>query len=286
MSSNYSSYTLILNSTNIQPNSGNSSFTFPFTNGNFFVPDDSEICVTNVNIPYSNFNFNQQYNNQSFYFTWTVGSTLNQYLVTIPNSFQTIDSFNNFMELFCVNNGLYLINNQGQNVYYFNFSTNDNLYSVQSLFLLVPTSLPSGWSQPSNFAGYPSVSNTPGIVITNNNFGNFLGLNPNSYGNSTSNVSQLSNKTVVATQVNNIIIRCSLVTNPIQNPSDVIDSFPINTTFASAITYKPQIAKYVKLKSGSFNQINFILVDDNFNNIIFNDPNVLITFNIKCPIRK
>ena len=286
MSSNYSSYTLILNSNNINPNSNNSSLTFNFTNGNFYVPDDSEICLTNANIPYSNFNFNTQYNNQTFKFTWTVGSTVNQYQVNIPNSFQTIESFNNFMELFCVTNGLYLINNLGQNVFYFNFSNNDNLYKVQSLFLLVPTSLPSGYSQPSNFAGYPSVSTTPGIIISNNNFGSFLGLLPGTYGNSTSNVSQLSNTLVVATQVNNVIVRCSLVNNPIQNPNDVIDSFPINTTFASAIQYKPQIAKYVKLKSGSFNQISFILADDNFNNMQFNDPNLLITFNIKCPIRK
>ncbi len=38
----------------------------------------------------------------------------------------------------------------------------------------MPTSLPSGFTAPSNWVGVPSVSRTPTLEILNNNFGAFL----------------------------------------------------------------------------------------------------------------
>ena len=69
--------------------------------------------------------------------------------------FYTIDYFNSYMQQYAIINGLYLINNNGDNVYYTPaFYLNTVSYAVQMLLYTVPRSLPSGWTQPSNWVFY------------------------------------------------------------------------------------------------------------------------------------
>jgi hypothetical protein len=58
-------------------------------------------------------------------------------------------------------NGLYLVNGSGQNVYFFSIQYNSYQYGNQIKTTLVPSSLPSGFTAPSNWVGFPSVSRTP-----------------------------------------------------------------------------------------------------------------------------
>jgi hypothetical protein len=58
----------------------------------------------------------------------------------------------------------------------------------------VPSSLSSGFTAPSNWVGFPSVSRTPTLEILNNNFGAFLGFTTGLYPalNTTSDYSVIS----------------------------------------------------------------------------------------------
>jgi hypothetical protein len=60
-------------------------------------------------------------------------------------------------------------------------------------------------------------------------------------------------------------------------PSDVLDGFPINTTFGSNITYAPSFEKFVRVRDGTYSSILFTICDQNFNAIQAKDPNVAIT---------
>jgi hypothetical protein len=93
--------------------------------------------------------------------------------------------------------------------------------------------------------------------------------------------SSLSNITPNATTVNGIVLRCNLVDNNIAMPSDIIDSFNINATFGSNITYAPNFPKWVRLKDGSYNSMIVTMVDQNLNAIYAQDPNILISLMIK-----
>ena len=81
-----------------------------------------------------------------------------------------------------------------QNVYYYsfhhsNFQYNTYQYGNQILAYDVPTSLPTDYSYSSGYTsatifggnGFPTVSRTPYITITNNNFGTFLGFTAGNY---------------------------------------------------------------------------------------------------------
>ena len=259
-------------------------------NGGFRIDDDMEAMVSSAQIPYSIFNITAAYNNNSFVLNFPTGSTstsYTQFTIILPDGFYTMSDFNNYIDQFCITNGLYLINSSGQNVYYINFSTNQNYYAVQLLLYTVPTSLPVGYTAPSNWIGYSTYSSARTLYITiYNNLSNYLGLTQGAYPVTLpqlSNYSLLSNKTPpIATNVNSIIIHSSLVNNSVVSPSNMLDAFQItNTTFGFNINYTPAIEKYVKLTKGVFNSMTLYLTDQNNTPITLNDPNILITLLFK-----
>jgi len=163
------SFTLVLNSQNVI-GTGNNTYKYDFIKGNFTIPEDSEVMVANVQLPYSFYNITSAYNNNQFKLYWPTDSSTNTtFTITIPDGFYTTTSLNYFLQQYCITNGLYLVNGSGQNVYFFSIQYNSYQYGNQILSLLVPTSLPSGYSVPSGFTSAPKFNLTgdgTGAIIT------------------------------------------------------------------------------------------------------------------------
>ncbi len=68
---------------------------------------------------------------------------------------------------------LYRVNRSGQNVHYVSIQYNSHQYGNQTITDPMRSSLPSGFTAPSNWVEFPSVSRTPSLEILNNNFGVF-----------------------------------------------------------------------------------------------------------------
>ena len=282
------SFTLVINSSNVTNTNTNSIYTYNFIGGGFKVEEGMECMISSAQIPYSIFNITAAYNNNLIDIGFPTGASgYTTFNLTIPDGFYTINDFNNYIQQYCITNGLYLINSSGQNVYYLNFSVNQNYYAVQILLYLVPRSLPTGWTAPSNWIGfstYPS-DRTPHIHIYDN-MSVYLGFTAAQYPPTLpqlTNYSILSNKKPpLASYVNSLIIHCSLVNNPVISPSDILDAFQIsNTTFGANINYTPNIEKYVKLTRGTYNSMVLYITDQNNNPITMLDPNILITILFK-----
>ena len=179
------SFTLVLNSANAY-GSQNNTFKYDFIQGNFNIPPDSEVMVANAQIPYSFYNITSAYNNNAFTLYFPTGSTTyTTFNITIPDGFYTTTSLNYYLQQFCISNGLYLVNSTGQNVYYVSIQYNSYQYGNQILSFLVPTALPVGYTAPSNWIGYPTISRTPYITIattgTGSKLGTFLGFSGGDY---------------------------------------------------------------------------------------------------------
>lgn len=273
---------IVLNSSNVLPNSYNSIYDYKFINGSYTIKEGSTLSVRSIILPYSWFNINKSlYNNNSFSYTWVDGSV---YTVTLSDSFYLFSDINNALQLSLIANGLYLIDASGNNVYYMNLITDVNAYGAQILFYIVPTTLPAGYTQPSNiYAGFYSTPTaiTPYITISStNNFGAIIGFKSGNYPttNSATNVSFISNITPNASPVNSVIVRCNLIDNNVTMPSDILDSFTFqNTAFGSNGYYSPTYQAQVKLKTGTYSSLRITFVDQNFNQIQMNDSNALIT---------
>jgi hypothetical protein len=77
-------------------------------------------------------------------------------------------------------------------------------------------------------------------------------------------------------------MQCSLVSNRCTNPTDIVDSMPINgVSFGSNITYQPSFERYVSVSDGTFTDFIFSFRDQNLNDIYAKDPNVSITLIIR-----
>jgi hypothetical protein len=280
------SLTLIVNSNNVVNNGLNSDYNYQFINGGFQIPEGSQLCVSQVTIPYSWFNVNTSlYNNSQFQYTFPTASGQQTFTVNLPNGFYDASNLNTYLQQIFVQNGQYLVDQNGENVYYMSIADDVTYYAVQVICYTVPTSLPSGWTNPTNMA-FPPTPTTPQLVILSNNFGNLIGFLPGSYPTSpaSANVDFLSNTVVNASPVNSLVLRCNLIDNNVVMPSDILDGVPIvSVAFGSNINYQPTFARWIKLKAGKYAGFRLSFVDQNLNLVQARDPNILICLLIKFP---
>lgn len=281
------SYTLVLNSkNNISPN--NNIFQYRFLNG-FKISDNAEICISAAQVPYSWYNVSYFYQNTDFNIIFPRGAGLTTTLnISLPDGFYTVDDINSYIRQICIQNNFYLINSSGNYVYYIDLSYNISAYKIELLTFLVPTSLPSGWTDPgwgggTAGSGLPTVTRCTQFVVLNNNFKILIGFNPGTYPSVvTANYSKTSDTTPLGSNVNSIIMRCNLVSNAVTMPSDIVDSFAIsNASFGTNINYNASFEKWVRLSPGVFQNLTITLQDEQFNDIKMLDPNSVITINIR-----
>ena len=281
------SFTLVINSSNLSNQNTNGTYTYNFIGGGITIGEDFEAMLSSAQIPYSIFNITAAYNNNKFTLAFPTGAAAGTYTnfnVVIPDGFYTIPDLTAFMRQFAITNGLYLIDNNGAFVYYTpDFYVNQSAYSIQILLYTVPRSLPTGWTQPSNWIGYSTFTSdrTPHLHIPNN-ISDYLGLIPGQYPPTlprTTSYSVLSNKRPpIASYVNSIVVHCSLVNNPVVSPSDILDAFQIEgATFGQNINYQPSVEKFVKLTKGQYSSMIITLTDQNNNPINLLDFNILLT---------
>jgi hypothetical protein len=106
------------------------------------------------------------------------------------------------------------------------------------------------------------------------------GTFPSSPATASSDV--LSTLTPIGSNVNSILLQCSLVSNRCTTPSDILDSMSISgATFGANITYNPSFEKFVSISDGTFNDFTLTFRDQNLNEIYAKDPNVSITLIIR-----
>lgn len=176
----------------------------------------------------------------------------------------------------------------------------------------VPSVFGSGWAysngqngQPNWTGGYATSGNQycslsfPTTSSTTTTIGNLLGFSSAGLGTTfyppqatttalqvTSNGNSLSAQPPFppkGSTVNGVIVRCNLVSNNIAIYNDVLDSFPITSTYGSNINYLPISNNDVKLKAGKYSTLQITFNDDNFNTLNLLDPTVLISLIILFP---
>jgi hypothetical protein len=199
--------------------------------------------------------------------------------VTLPNGYYDATAINNYLQTQMIANGQYLANSAGQYVYYNTLIYDINYYAIQLMCYAVPTSLPSGYTNPANTT-FPTTTATPQLIISSsNNFGSLIGYNAGTYPSTvqTSNQSFTSNTTPDGTPINSLIMRCSLVDNNVVSPSDILDSVPITSVFGSNIVYQPPFPKWVKVKAGRYSLMTVEFVVQNLDPVVAKDPNLCVT---------
>lgn len=207
-------------------------------------------------------------------------------------------------------------------IYPLTLSSNQSLYTNSVTSITIPTTAliqnrfgstffsANGFNGQSTWSGgYPTSGNQCAYITfpttnkTTTTIGNFLGftssgINTTNYPSTISAITALS-QTVsgnslnvtpsfapVGSTVNSILVNCDLAFNLVAPNSSIIDSFPINSTFGSNISYLPISNNYCNLIAGKYSELKITLTDQNDNTINANDPNVLIVLLITIPEKK
>jgi len=293
-------FVLVLNAQNLIDDGTNSTYVYNFPNSVNLT--DKYIAVSTITMYYSWFNIDSKYNNNILTYTWTVAGVATTFTVNIPNGLYNIVDINAYCQWSMIQNGHYLINNNGDNVYYFDLLVNPNRYAIQINTYLVPTSLPVGWTQPGNFAGYPTQTFNPIITIpsnfnkiigytanfaTNNNVNNaYVAPSPsqsNNYvaKNGTGTLSYLSNTYPDVQPNSSIFLAISNINNPYSQPSSIIYSITPTVAIGEQVIERPPNFMWNKMINGTYNQLRVQFLGIDKQPITLRDPNITIILTIR-----
>ena len=291
-------FVLVLNQNNIVQDGQNNKLLFKFPNST--VLKDKYIAVSNISMYYSWFNITATYGNNTFTYTWTSGGVTSTYTILIPDGLYEINAINNYCQYTCINNGTYWINNSGDYIYPFELLLNVNRYGVQINTFLVPSSLPTGYSVPSNFAGWPTVPQNPVITIpakfniiigynegfvTNANLNNAYTPPTNSTNfeakDAVGTLSYLSNTSPQVQPNNNVLFALSNINNPYTQPSSIIYSLNPNVGVGEQIYETPPNFMWNKLIDGTYSELRLTFLGNDLNPLIIKDPNMTILLTIR-----
>lgn len=285
--------TICLTSQNLVADGQNNKLVYNFPNSVQF--KDNYISVSSVSIYYSWFNISSLLANNTFQYTWVALAVTTTYTVTIPDGMYEVSSLNSYLQSVMVNNGHYLVNSVGQNVYYLEFLVNPSRYAVQINTFQVPVLLPTGYTNPSGLV-FPSQTFNPRFICTAN-FGSLLGFptglstnanTANAYTPPTATILYISKNSLatlsyISTQSPNlqpnstVLVSCSGVSNPYSNPSTIIYSFTANVGVGQIINEKPPTFMFNKLIDGTYSQLRITLLgSSNLQPLQIQDPSINI----------
>jgi len=130
--------TIVLNQNNLVRDGNNNQFVYNFPNSLHF--PHHEIAVQSINMFYSWNNISVPLANTTFTFYYPTNSAgavssgvaqLTTIVINIPPGQYSIAQLNSLVQYYCIQNGLYLIDAGGNNVYYLELLINAPRYAIQ-----------------------------------------------------------------------------------------------------------------------------------------------------------
>lgn len=289
--------TIVLNSSNIVPNTGNSILRYNFPNGGIYLKDET-IAVQQIVIYNSVFNISSSLNNNSFSYVWVDGSVN---AVDMPSSgaYLSLAEINAYLQSVMIANKHYYTKS-GQNVYLLEIVVNQSQYRYQINAFATSASIAAAnsWTQAAGATWVnPTNSIVPMIVIPSTNIQQLLGFSAGSYPNTvisgappaqTQTPVVASPYSVLGSSSPQIIPQptylglCSLVNNRLAIPNQsIIAITPTSVEFGALFSIQYNNAAFNKVEDGNYTTFDFRFVDSLGQNIQFQDPNMLIILLMK-----
>lgn len=270
-------YPIILNGKNlVTDNSDQNKYRFIFPQGSSEF-ENSRIAVSNISMYYSWFNITILSDNNSYQLTHPTSGVSTTLTVTMTDGFYSVENINSYLQQELITAGLYLVNADGDYVYYAEFLENASYYSIQFNSYELPTALPAGWSNPAGMT-FPAVSKRPQLIVLDNSFTDIIGFSNGTYPVSElgGDYSILSDYTPQITPIQSITLTCNLLNNKYSNPNTILYSFGLTSSYGSLIVEKPTELSFINIQDGMYNEFTVEFKDQEFNNVKMNDTNIII----------
>jgi hypothetical protein len=297
--------TIVLNQSDLVQDGKNNALVYKFPNSVQF--PHHEIAVQQISMYYSWQNINAvPLGNNKFTVIWD-GTPV---VYTIPDGLYEIADINRFLQFSFIQQGKFLINDSGQNVYYAEMLVNPTLYAVQLNTFPWPTGVGwtlvgtqwegnvgtpyEGWTSPSTvadpvtgqaaFIGFTGLVFNPGFVI-GDNFNKIVGFTvPNPYTTPTNTGANFSATSNTAPQVqpnSSAYLSISNIGNPYSSPSSILYSINPNVGFGEQIAITVPEFAYNRLLSGTYNELRVQILGIDYQPLTILDPNMTIILVIR-----
>jgi hypothetical protein len=279
--------TIILNQGNLVQDGQNNKLVYRFPNS--VLLNDAYLAVSSVVMFYSWYNITSTLNNNTFSYNWISGAgPAVTYTVNVPNGLYEIATLNQLLQFTMIQNGHYLVDSAGNNVYYAEFVVNPSRYAVQINTFLVPLALPAGYTNPAGLV-FPLTTFNPIITLPaniNKIFGYVAGfatdqnLNNAYVPPASPYVSKLANGTLsyistTAPQVqpnSSVLLNISNIDNAYAQPTGIIYTVVPNVAIGEVISEKPPQFAWNKMINGTYNELRMNILGTDLAPITINDP--------------
>lgn len=296
--------TLILNSSNVVPNTNNNTLTYKFPAGNVNLVKGQKVALQSLSMYYSTPNITIDYRNNTYKYVWVNGI---EYDVLMPDGFYAVPELNTFLQFTMVQNGHYLLDAVGDFVYFLTIGINVTAYSVEINCFNLSQALAtaSGWTltgvviPPANTWVIPTNSIVPMIHILANSFRDVIGYVAGYYPQGsptyaiasiagappaqvqtptyTSTQTFLSDSVPQVTPFSSFILTCSLINNNYAIPNNLIYCFAPQGTYGSQFTIAPSgNLSFIDVQAGQYNSFTMTFIDQEFKPITILDANMVI----------
>lgn len=240
-----------------------------------------KIALQKLNLYYSWSNINNT--NNTFSISWPTGSgAYSNFSVTIPSNtnFATISELNDFLQTVMIANKLYLINSTtGDFLYFMSIVANSNIYGVNLIQALVPSTLPIGYNTPPGFIGFPTVSRTMRFISDNSDFNLLIGYQSNTtFDGNTSAITYSSSFTPQFSPVSSFNIHVNIASNPLALNNDntiIYTATTRDTKFGSILSIEPNNIIWYDINS-NFNTIIVSFTDQSGRALQIQDPQISV----------
>ena len=265
--------TIILNS-NHSVSSDNNEYRYSFPAGCATFKNNT-IGLSKATMYYSWENIKATNNGLSY--TWVDGTEVT---VDPDAGYYTVDDLNSYLQSKMISEGHYLLDSNGDYVYYLQLRENSVYYSVQIDCFAVPTSLPSGYTKAGTW-DFPDTASTPQVTV--GSICDVLGFTAGTYPTEvqSSDYSVLSDYTPQVTPVLSVYVTCSLVNNNLSIPSDLLYCFTPDVDYGSSFSIEPQAPVHYEIQDGSYNQLTVRFYDQDMSPLVIKDPNIVILLEVR-----
>jgi hypothetical protein len=236
---------------------------------------NQELALNNLILSYNWFNISDSlYNNAKFSYKWQ-GTIFD---LTIPDGMYTVDTIQDYLEYVMEGHGHYLVDGDGNNVYYLNISANITL----GVFTVTCTPLPLT-TLPTDYTNPESVvldGNCPLFIVLSNAFRTTIGFETGVFPAITQTTLYRSNSTSTPqiSIVTSVDVHVDCVNTNFSNQfSQSIYTFSPTVGFNQQIIVNPYYPIFCPVISGNYNSITLSLRDQDGNPLLLNDPDLTCT---------
>lgn len=280
--------TIVLKTSNITDTTRNSTFKYDFPNSVNF--KDMELGLISASLYYSWFNISDELNNRTFKYS-LYNATLNDYeeiTITLDEGLYEISDINKALQFKFIEKGFYLIDANGDNVYFAEFLPNSVKNAVDINTYAVPITLPAGYSQPDGWDYYNSTTTYFPEITIQSKFNEILGYVADFSTERDEGATELTSQTNSSTTAPNVnpnssvLVEVNIVDNPYGTPSSIIYAIVPNVGVGSLIYVAPPEYAFVPIRNGVYGGLTLRLLNkDTLQPLTIKDNQITIILGLK-----